>query len=352
MALRVVQWGTGPVGKVLLHEIVRSPDLELAGVLVYNPDKAGMDAAAIIGAGDTGIVATTDKQAILALDADLVLHAASKADGFDQNNADILALLDSGKSVISTTSYIHLGVLDPALERSIQQVCQKRGVRFHGTGEHPGWVFERLAVTLTAIAQRVDRLIMRQYVNCSHLPEKRMLTDLMGMGKRPEEINDASPAFRGVCTQTEQALAAAADAMSLKFDEIRHHIEVATIDHDLELVAGTLPAGTVVGQILSFSAYKHGKPVLTCEDYWVCTNDIPQWDLKLDGHKIRIELEGIPNLSLELDVDLTPEPEFGNAPGGRIAVAMAAIRAIPEVMAASPGVVVPSPVFGAYRFGS
>lgn len=348
-ALRVVQWATGPVGAVLLREIIRDPAFELAGVLVYNPDKVGKDAGALIGLDPVGVAATDDKNAILALDADLVLHAASKAYSFEQNTEDIVALLDSGKNVITTTSYIHLGIIDPGVERRIRETCERRGVRFHGTGEHPGWVFERLAVTMTAVSQRVDRVVMRQFVDCARVPERRMLVDLMGMGKQPEEIDNSRPAFRAVATQTEQALAAAADAMSLHFDEIRHNVEVATIDRDLELAAATLPAGTVVGQILSFSAYKDGKPVLTCEDYWTCTDDIPQWDLALKGHKVTLDVEGIPNLSVELDIDTGPVAEFGGASGGYVAVAMAAIRAIPEVLAAPPGVVTPR-VFGAYRF--
>lgn len=351
MALRVVQWATGPVGAILLREIIQNPDFELAGVLVYDPEKAGRDAGELIGLEPTGVIATNDKQAILALDADLVLHAASKAHGFDRNTEDIISLLDSGKYVITTTSYVHLGILDREVERRIKEVCEKRGVHFHGTGEHPGWAFERLAVTMTAVSQRVDRIVMRQFVDCARVPEKRMLVDLMGMGKRPEEINDSSPTFRAVATQTEQAIAAAADLMGLRYDEIRHTVETAAIDRDLELVAATLPAGTVVGQILSFSAYKGGKSVLTCEDYWTCARDIPQWDIELKGHKVTLDVEGIPNLSIELDIDTGPVPEFGGASGGHVAVAMAAIRAIPEVLAASPGVVVPS-VFGAYQFGA
>ena len=349
MALRVIQWATGPVGKIMLREVIQNPAYELAGVLVYNPDKVGMDAGDLIGLAPTGVIATGDKAAILALDADLVLHAASKAFGFDANTDDIVALLDSGKNVITTTSYIHLGILDKAVERRIEDVCARRGVHFHGTGEHPGWVFERLAVTLTAASQRVDRIIMRQFVDVSPVSEKKMLVDLMGMGKLPQEINDSSPTFRAVSTQSEQALAAAADTMGLRFDEIRHEIKTATIGYDLVLPAATLAAGTVVGQIMAWSACRDGKPILTCEEYWTCTSDIPQWDIELKGHVVTLDVEGVPNMSVELHIDTDPVAVFGGASGGHVAVAMTAIRAIPEVLAAPPGVVVPT-VFGAYRF--
>jgi PAS domain S-box-containing protein len=80
---RVIQWATGPVGAAQLREIIDDPDLELAGVFDYSPGKVGVDAGTLVGRPPTGVIATNDKPAILALDADLVLHSASKAYGFD-----------------------------------------------------------------------------------------------------------------------------------------------------------------------------------------------------------------------------------------------------------------------------
>ncbi|EKF23426.1 dihydrodipicolinate reductase, family protein [Mycolicibacterium hassiacum DSM 44199] len=104
MSLRVIQWATGAVGSAQLRGIIDRPDLELAGVFVYSPQKAGVDAGELVGRPPTGVRATTDKNEILATDADLVLHAASKAGGNDTNLDDIVALLASGKNVITTTT--------------------------------------------------------------------------------------------------------------------------------------------------------------------------------------------------------------------------------------------------------
>ena len=105
---RVIQWATGPVGSVQLAEVIDNPESELVGVFVYSPGKVGVDAGALVGRPNTGIVATNDKAAILALDAYVVLHSASKAYGFrdfQANTDDIVALLETGKSVITVTSY-------------------------------------------------------------------------------------------------------------------------------------------------------------------------------------------------------------------------------------------------------
>jgi 2,4-diaminopentanoate dehydrogenase len=49
MGLRVVQWATGPVGRVALRAIIEHPALDLAGVVVYSPEKDGVDAGDLCG---------------------------------------------------------------------------------------------------------------------------------------------------------------------------------------------------------------------------------------------------------------------------------------------------------------
>jgi hypothetical protein len=87
---------------------------------------------------------------------------------------------------------------------------------------------------------------------------REMLVDLMGMGKRPDEITPDSAMFRTISSQYEQSLAATADVLGLRFDEIRREVRTATLPHDVEVSCGMLPAGSVVGQILSWTACRSG----------------------------------------------------------------------------------------------
>src|SRR5690606_36998512 len=111
-----------------------------------------------------------------------------------------------------------------------------------------GFMFERLAASVTALSQRVDRITVQEFVDCSRVSERAMLVDLMGMGKQPDEVSPDSPMFRAVSLQYEQAIGATADVLGLRFDEIQGSIRTGTTDHDVEVLCGTLPAGTVVGQ--------------------------------------------------------------------------------------------------------
>lgn len=319
MTIRVVQWATGAVGTAQLREVIDRPDLELVGLLVYSPSKVGVDAGALVDRPPTGVLATNDPSEILGLDADVVLHAASKAFPDNTNTDDIVALLESGKSVITTTSYTHLPTFGVDVDERINRACAEAGTRFHAAGEHPGFMFERLAASLTALSQRVDKITVD------------------------------SAMFRAISTQYEQSLAATADVLGLRVDEIRRTIQTATVDYDVEVSCGTLSAGSVVGQILSWSAYRDDMPVLVAEEYWTAADDIPGWDVALDGDfLVRVIVDGAPPLRVELTIGNDPIDLPGVA-GGQLAVAMTAVRAIPYLLEAPPGVVIPA-VFGAYRW--
>src|SRR5437879_1366619 len=104
MTYRIIQWGTGSVGKHALRTIVERPDYELAGVRVYNPDKVGKDAGELLGGAPFGIRATDDIEEILAIDADCVCYTALGSTLGDSEAPldDICRLLASGKNVVSS----------------------------------------------------------------------------------------------------------------------------------------------------------------------------------------------------------------------------------------------------------
>ena len=86
--LRVVQWATGAVGRYSLRSVITRPEFELAGVLVYDPDKVGKDAGTLVGLPEAGVVCTDDADEILAMDADCVLHMPLPASYFGGGQTD------------------------------------------------------------------------------------------------------------------------------------------------------------------------------------------------------------------------------------------------------------------------
>ena len=77
MALRVIQFSTGNVGFHALRQVIEHPDYELVGVHASGPDKIGRDAAELCGLDTpTGVTATGDLGALVALGADCVVYTA------------------------------------------------------------------------------------------------------------------------------------------------------------------------------------------------------------------------------------------------------------------------------------
>ena len=114
MPYRVIQWATGNVGKQAVLGALAHPELELVGCRVYGEDKEGRDAGDLIGAAKTGIVATRDVDAILALDADCVLYCPLPWD-----LGEICRLLESGIHVITPCPYWFPFVQSPDVAAAI-----------------------------------------------------------------------------------------------------------------------------------------------------------------------------------------------------------------------------------------
>ena len=92
--------------------MIRHPDLDLVGVLVYDPDKAGVDAGLLCGEKPVGVAATLDPAEITALRADCVLYMP-RVFSVD----DVVALLESGTNVVTTRGEVFGGGRKLAADR-------------------------------------------------------------------------------------------------------------------------------------------------------------------------------------------------------------------------------------------
>lgn len=102
---RIIIWGPGDMGGRALHTALQSPDFEVVGVKVFSPHKNGIDIGQLVGLPDVGVKATTSKEAILALNADCVIHTPTTPALLEGADNDVLDLLASGKNVVSGASH-------------------------------------------------------------------------------------------------------------------------------------------------------------------------------------------------------------------------------------------------------
>jgi hypothetical protein len=160
MAYRVIQWGTGNVGAFALRCIIDHPELELVGVWVHSSAKAGNDAGELCGARATGIRATNDTDALLALDADCVCYTATADLRPFEAVQDICRILAAGKNVVSSSvvPLVHPKSFVPELRDQLAAACQQGGTSFFTSGIDPGFANDLLPLTVTGLCGRWEEV--------------------------------------------------------------------------------------------------------------------------------------------------------------------------------------------------
>lgn len=329
---RVIQWATGVTGTMSLRHVIGRPDLELVGVRVYDPGKAGVDAGALCGQPDTGVTATDDRAALIAADADVVLYMGKVEMDTPGCFADVCDLLASGKNVITTGSrFIHPRSLDPSLADGIESACRAGESSFLGLGLYPGFIGESLAPVLARITQRTHRIDVREVLNYSTYASRDLIFNAMGFGFAPDDPTPllANPEYAaGAWIGSATVLA---KALGLRIQSVEGFREVATTPRELTVAAGVIPAGTVGAMRFGIVA-DCGDVTLSVEHLTRMDDEIaPEWPKDI-GYEVTFE--GEPNTRFHLVIGSHGED---HAAQGCLATAMHAVNAIPAVLAAAPG---------------
>lgn len=331
---RVIQWATGTVGRHAVRAVLDRPELQLVGALVYSNEKAGRDIGDICSTGSTGIIATNDRNAILAMNADCVLYMPQGEGDPQTVITDICAILASGKNVVSTalTALIYPISLGPDVVAAINDACATGKVSFHGTGIEPGWASEILPMAMSPLFRKIDSLLVQEILDYSSYPSAMMLFDGMGFGKQPEH-QGRIPIALHQSGAFGAPLLMLADAFGATIEEMYYECELAVADEALEVAAGRIEAGTVAGKRYSYTAVVKGRPAMKVEHVTRLGKHIaPHWP---QGRGWHVTIKGSPSMSLKSVI----APDGGDENDeGCLGTAMHAVHAIIPVCAAEPGI--------------
>ncbi|MEV4319134.1 hypothetical protein [Actinocrispum sp. NPDC049592] len=345
MTYRIVQWATGSIGKTCLRAVLDSPDCELAGLYVYSDRKLGRDAGSIARRPDTGVLATNDIEDILRLDADVVIHTARLQLPYELHDNDICRLLRSGKNVITTAGQHYPWAHGPERAEMFLDACHAGGTSLYGAGVSPGFVGERLALTLASAALELDAIVIDEVFDASGMLSPDFVFTVMGMGTDPAQTDlmtgPLPELYRKLYSET---LCFMADSLGLTGYTVDsdHHLELAA--EDLTVRAGTIRKATVVATEWRWHVVTDGRRRLSLSIIWTMDPTLPRyagrphWQLRMTGK---------PELTMSLDLHDPVGAEVMTT-GGQYVVAGLVLRAIPVVVAADPGIVTPY-VFAPYQ---
>lgn len=324
-SLRVVQWATGNIGTKSLRGVIEHPDLELVGVWVHGSDKVGRDAGDLAGIGTgTGVAATSDVDTLLDLDADCVLYMPRALDA-----DEVCRILAAGTNVVTTRGELHRPAsMDAGLRDRIEAACREGGTSIHSTGSSPGFISEAMPLVLTSLQRRLDGLTIDEFADLSSRNSPDLLFNIMGFGRPPTAFDEGRLAHGR--TSFGPSLELVADALGLTVDGLEASGDFALAAHDVEIAAGTIPAGTVAAQRLTVAALTAGEPRLRFRATWYCSADLDtDWDLLRTGWKVKVEGDA------PMDIDIVLPGPLDDMAGY---TANRAVNAVPVVCAAAPGI--------------
>ena len=328
--IRVAQWATGVTGKLALRAVIDSPILELVAVRVYDADKVGKDAGALIERAVTGIIATGRLDDIVASRPDIVLYMGNVERHGEACVDDIVELLSAGIDVISTgSSFIDTYAFNAEWADRLEKACAKGNATFLGLGIYPGFYGEAIAPVLSRLSYSCDGIVVREALDYSGYNSPVMLFDVMGYGKPADYESplsgDRPSPFAGTATVL-------AKALGLDVRSIAAFRDVALADRDIEVLAGTVPAGTV-GAIKFGVRADCGDVTISVEHVtWMAPDVKPEWSQR-QGYEI--EFDGAPSMRLQLLLGIKGEDHTDM---GCLGTAMHAVHAIPVVRGASSGI--------------
>ena len=344
--VKVIVWGPGTVGSACLRQLLRSPGYELVGVLAYDPNKHGRDVGALVGGSPIGTLATTVKDEIFALDADIVLHAARPTDHtlMDQ---DVVKLLESGKSVISATSYQYPFRHGRGHVEMLHDACRRGGSRLLGTGVHPGFMGEILALTLSGLCTEIDSLTIREFVNLAHQNNAQGLTMFGFNGDPMEQVKQDNPLYHMLERYWGDTLAFLARIMFDEEARIERHTSFVAATEDVRIPAMTIAKGRTAAIRHVLTASIGGQPRLTVDEYLYHTPENRPYPYVDAADFYEVEIEGRPSslrmrmalkASMARDLDFWPGDP---TPQAWYATATPMVQAIPTVLRAAPGLMLP-----------
>lgn len=332
MALRVVQWTTGNVGKQSVKAIAGNPGLDLVGCYAWSPDKVGRDAGELCGLAPRGVIATNDVAALLELRPDCVVY-----NPMWPSIDELVRILSAGVNVVTTAAFIN-GRRLGADRQHLVEACERGRSSLFGTGVSPGFV-ELLAIVVAGISDRIDKVTASEEAHTMGYDSPETEKPC-GFGRPIGDPNLQQMTAEGTAVFGE-AVAMVADALGVELDEIVCKSEHAATATDIDLGSWQIAAGCVAGVAASWQGRVGDRTLIELNARWKKAAVLePDWQIQ-DGWLI--EVQGRPTVRTK--VDFLPPPDFvGETLAdfmvlGHIMTAMPAINAIAPVVAAPPGIV-------------
>ena len=315
--IRVIQYGVGPIGAGMVRLMLSKPAIQIVGAIDVDPKKVGRDLGTVANAGrEIGVKISSDANAVLRSGADVVVHTTLSH--LKSVSGQLTDCVSAGLHVVSTCEELSYPFRKhPELSKQLDEVAREHKVVLLGTGVNPGFVLDKLVLTLATACQNVTHASGHRIVNASQ--RRQPLQAKIGSGMTVEEFHAQVKA--GVIKHhgLPESVGMVADGLGLEVAKIEEVIEPVIAKERVKTDYFDVPAGKVVGvrQVAhGFSAAGKVNVDLELEMYLGAPDSVDT-----------VSITGTPNLTLTV-------------PGGThgdLATAAITVNCIPALFEMRPG---------------
>jgi len=307
----VAQYGIGPIGAEIAHLLLTKPWVRLVAAVDIDPNKIGKDVGEVIGLGrEVGVKVTPD----VVGKPEVVCHSTGSR--LREVEPQLRALLERGCHVVSTCEELSFPI-DRAIREELTHTARAHNATLLGTGVNPGFVMDKLPLTLTAVCQDIKAVDIIRIQNAS--TRREPLQRKVGAGMTVDEFRAAVDAGKIKHMGLRESLLMVGNGLGVEFERVSDET-IDPIVAEREVVTQYLKVapGRVAGVHQTIEGKGRIDVRLELRMY------VGAEDVAAD----RVIVRGVPDLELEIK---------GGVHGDRATAAMV-VNAIPRVISARPGV--------------
>jgi 4-hydroxy-tetrahydrodipicolinate reductase len=320
--ITVAQYGIGPIGAEIARLLLTKPWVKLVAAVDIDPKKTGRDVGDVIGLNkEVGVKVTSELQTKV----DVVCHSTGSR--LRDVNAQLKSLLERGSHVVSTCEELSFP-LDPKIREELNHVARSANVGLLGTGVNPGFVMDKLPLTITSVCQEVTQVDIIRIQNAS--TRREPLQRKVGAGMTKEEFKAAVASGQIKHMGLKESLMMVGYGLGVEFDHVSDEV-IEAIVADREIVTQYLKVAR--GQVAGVHQTIHGRGRI---------NVNLELRMYVGAEAVaadRVIVKGIPDVEMVIK---------DGVHGDRATAAMV-VNSIPRVMQARPGLLTMDDIPMSYR---
>jgi 2,4-diaminopentanoate dehydrogenase len=307
----VAIFGIGPIGAEITRLLLTKPWVRLVAAIDIDPNKVGRDVGEVVGLGRAAGVTVTPE---LAVPAEVVCHSTGSR--LRDVAGQLKMLMGRGSHVVSTCEELSFP-LDVEIREELMHVARAANVTLLGTGVNPGFVMDKLPLTVTSVCQDIRSVEIIRIQNAS--TRREPLQRKVGASMTVDQFRAAVTAGKIKHMGLRESLMMVGNGLGVEFEQVTDEtIEPIIAEREVVTQYLKVAPGQVAG--VHQTIYGKGRIDVSLElRMYVGAEDVAA---------DRVIVRGVPDVELEIK---------GGVHGDRATAAMV-VNSIPRIVQARPGV--------------